>query len=65
MIETVLNRELLAILRCPKCKGELHLVPDELICQTCRLAYAVADGIPNMLIEEARSFHGGSPEATS
>ena len=48
--------ELLEILVCPKCKGELEYrqQPSEaLICHACRLAYAVEDDIPIMLIDEA------------
>jgi uncharacterized protein YbaR (Trm112 family) len=48
--------ELLDILVCPKCKGDLEYRPDEavLICNTCRLACPVEDGIPIMLIDEAK-----------
>ena len=52
-----LDEELLAILVCPQCKGELeHRVDDAgeaLICHACRLRYEVDDGIPIMLIDEA------------
>ena len=50
-----LNRELIDILACPKCKGPLALAADEqsFTCQACRLVYQVVDGIPNFLIEEA------------
>jgi len=48
--------ELLEILVCPKCKGDLEyrLEPEVLVCQACRLVYAVEDGIPIMLIDEAK-----------
>ena len=51
-----LSEQLLAILVCPKCKGELEHRPDEesLVCHACRLVYPVRDGIPIMLIDEAR-----------
>jgi uncharacterized protein len=47
--------QLLAILVCPKCKGELEYREAEssLVCHACRLKYAVRDGIPIMLIDEA------------
>ncbi len=48
--------DLLAILACPKCKGDLEYrtAPAEtLVCHACRLVYAVEDGIPIMLIDEA------------
>ena len=50
--------ELLEILVCPKCKGNIHLSEeqDSLICDACRLAYEIRDDIPIMLIEEARSL---------
>ncbi len=50
------NQELLEILVCPKCKGEIYLDDnqDGLICDACRLLYEIRDDIPLMLIEEAR-----------
>ena len=50
------HRELLEILVCPKCRGELddRESGDELVCRTCRLRYAIRDGIPIMLIDEAK-----------
>jgi uncharacterized protein YbaR (Trm112 family) len=51
-----LNRDLIDILACPKCKGPLTLRPDESAfeCAACKLAYLVADDIPNFLIDEAQ-----------
>ena len=50
-----MDRELLEILACPKCKGELRLSVDEteLRCEPCRLSYRIEDGIPILLIDEA------------
>ena len=50
-----LSKELLDILVCPKCKGELELTPnqDALNCQACQLSYPIKDDIPVMLIDEA------------
>ena len=50
-----LNMELIAILACPKCKGELELTPEQdgLICRTCDVAYPIRDEIPVMLVDEA------------
>ena len=47
--------ELLEILVCPRCKGDLEYrtEPESLVCHVCRLVYAVEDGIPVMLIDEA------------
>lgn len=53
-----LSPQLLEILVCPKCKGELDYREHEaaLICHHCRLRYEVRDGIPIMLIEEATAL---------
>ena len=50
-----LNKELLDLLACPRCKGELTLAPGEtgLICPVCAVVYPIRDGIPVMLVEEA------------
>ena len=51
-----IDKELLEILACPVCKGDV--APDEdgnyLICEKCRLKYEVRDDIPIMLPEEAK-----------
>jgi len=51
-----ISKELLEILACPKCKGDLRLTAKEdgLICDQCRLLYEIKDDIPIMLIEEAK-----------
>ena len=54
-----LSPDLLDILVCPKCKGPLEhrtTPTEELVCQACRLIYAVEDDIPIMLIDEAKHF---------
>jgi len=50
-----IRKELLDILACPKCKGEVVLSDKEdgLICRTCGLMYPIRDDIPVMLIDEA------------
>lgn len=53
-----ISKELLEILVCPKCKGELHLnqTQDGLICERCRLLYEIREDIPIMLIDEAKNL---------
>jgi uncharacterized protein YbaR (Trm112 family) len=48
--------ELKEILACPKCKGDLVFREErgEIHCQRCKLAYAIRDDIPVMLVEEAK-----------
>lgn len=47
--------ELLVLLVCPQCRGELTYDRDRdrLVCPACRLSYPIVDEIPVMLIEEA------------
>jgi hypothetical protein len=48
--------ELKEILACPRCKGDLEFHEDhgEIHCPRCKLAYAIRDDIPIMLVDEAR-----------
>jgi uncharacterized protein YbaR (Trm112 family) len=50
-----IQRELLEILACPRCKGPVVLSDreDGLVCRACGLVYPVRDDIPVMLIDEA------------
>jgi uncharacterized protein YbaR (Trm112 family) len=54
----MLDKDLLDILACPKCKGDLEYKKKEeqLVCYTCRLIYHIKDDIPVMLIDEAEKF---------
>ena len=54
------SQELLEILACPKCKGNIYLndAQDGLICDSCRLLYEIKDDIPIMLIDEAKPTDG-------
>ena len=51
----MIDKELLAIMACPKCKKEVKLQDEKIVCTNpdCGLRYPVRDGIPIMLIEEA------------
>lgn len=51
-----ISKELLDILVCPQCKGEIYLnaAGDGLICEKCKFLYEVKDDIPIMLIDEAK-----------
>ncbi|MGZ3580522.1 MAG: Trm112 family protein [Syntrophales bacterium] len=53
-----ISKELLDILVCPKCKGDIRLTEagDGLICDKCKLLYEIKDGIPIMLIDEAKKL---------
>ncbi|RUM39369.1 MAG: Trm112 family protein [Desulfobulbus sp.] len=51
-----MKQELLDIIACPQCKGEVTLNAEKngLICATCNLEYEIRDDIPIMLIEQAK-----------
>ena len=53
-----ISPELLNILACPKCKGDVKLTENEdgLICENCCLMYEIREGIPVMLIDEAKPY---------
>ena len=52
------KKELLDILACPKCKGDIQLNESEngLVCDNCKLLYHIKDDIPIMLIDEAETL---------
>ena len=51
-----IDDKLLKILVCPLCKGNLEYDAknQELLCHKSKLAYQIKDGVPIMLIDEAR-----------
>jgi uncharacterized protein YbaR (Trm112 family) len=53
-----LSPDLLSILVCPACKGDLgyDAAAQTLTCDKCRLRYRVVDDIPVMLVDEAEKF---------
>lgn len=53
-----MDAKLLEILVCPLCKSPLvyRKAEQELICKADKLAYAIKDGIPVMLADEARKL---------
>lgn len=53
-----MDAKLLDILVCPLCKSPLvyRKNEQELICKADRLAFAIKDGIPVMLADEARAL---------
>ncbi|MCX6909826.1 MAG: Trm112 family protein [Verrucomicrobia bacterium] len=57
----MIEKALLDILACPKCKTAVKLEGDRLVCQNtaCGLRYPIRDGIPIMLIGEAEKV--GAP----
>ncbi len=52
----MIDQKLLEILVCPKTHSSLVLLGDELISKEAKLAFPIRDGIPIMLINEAREL---------
>ena len=52
------NPDLLDILACPRCRGDLTLITEDaddtgLACPQCHVVYPIQEGIPLMLVEES------------
>ena len=53
------DEELVKLLACPQCRGELRLEAGEeegLACDSCRLLYGIRHGIPVLLPDAAREL---------
>ena len=50
----MIDKEMLEILCCPLGKSRLTLNGENLICMECGLIYPIRNGIPVLLIDEAR-----------
>jgi uncharacterized protein YbaR (Trm112 family) len=49
----MMDKELLAILACPACQGDVELKENKILCAQCGRKYPIKDGIPVMLVDEA------------
>ena len=52
----MIDKELLKILACPKCKGDIEKNGMFVICKKCKLAYPIIEDVPDMLIDDAWNF---------
>ena len=50
----MIDKELLEILACPACKGDVQLKDEKIVCLKCNRKYPIKDGIPIMLVDEAQ-----------
>ncbi len=56
-----MDKELLDVLACPKCKGPLKRSGNEaFLCESCGLRFEIEDGIPNFLLDDAKPIEAGS-----
>lgn len=57
-----MNKKQIELIACPECQGQLNYdnTNKELVCNNCKLAYSIKDGIPVMLVEDARKLESDS-----
>ena len=51
----MIDKQLLDILVCPACRGDVTLKEEKIVCRQCGRKYPIRDGIPVMLIDEAET----------
>jgi len=58
----MIKKELLDVLACPKCKGDIRVSKDEqyIVCDACGLLYEIKEDIPVMLVDEAKQVEDTS-----
>ncbi|MCK4912585.1 MAG: Trm112 family protein [Candidatus Omnitrophica bacterium] len=49
----MLNKEILKIIACPRCKKDVILKEEKIICVSCNRQYPIKNNIPIMIVEEA------------
>ena len=52
----MIDKKLLEVLVCPQSRAKLISVGEELFCLESKLAYPINDGIPILLVKEARDL---------
>jgi len=64
--DNTLPGDLLEILACPLCKGEIEYDRRRniLICRTCKVYFEIIDGIPDMVPEDAKPLGVESGDET-
>ena len=47
------DKNLMKILACPQCKGEIKEIVMFLVCENCKLAFPVLEDVPDMVLEDS------------
>ena len=50
----MIDKDLLEILACPACKGDVEQRNEKIVCIQCGRKYPIKDGVPIMLVDEAQ-----------
>ena len=56
MVLNMIDKEIIEVTVCPKCKGKLIYDGDKLICSVCNLKFKIIDGIPDMILDHAEKL---------
>jgi len=58
----MIKQQLLDVLACPKCKGDIRVSTKEdyIVCDSCKLLYEIREDIPVMLVDEAKQVEDTS-----
>ncbi len=51
------EKQLFGMLACPVCKAGVELRCMFMVCDSCKAAYAIVDGVPLMLASESWPLH--------
>ena len=52
-----MDKNLLKILACPKCKNTVVIKGNKILCENCKLKFNfVLNDVPNMLLEDAENY---------
>ncbi|MBF0386042.1 MAG: Trm112 family protein [Candidatus Omnitrophica bacterium] len=52
-----LDKDLLEILACPACRGDVAQQEDKIVCLKCKRKYPIKDNIPVMLVDESENLN--------
>ena len=47
------DKNLMKILACPQCKGDVKEIGMFLVCENCKLAFPVLEDVPDMVLEDS------------
>jgi uncharacterized protein YbaR (Trm112 family) len=51
----MIKKELLDVLVCPACKGEVREENEKIVCTKCGRKYPIEDNVPIMLVKEVKN----------
>ena len=54
----MIDKDLLGMLACPACKGDVEEREDKILCLQCGRKYPIQNGIPVMLVDKAEQSEG-------